>query len=265
MEAHRGGVLCASVSPYIGHNCRDSLKGNTTSELHRVLTFRAYDGQHGVFDFTLIDGWWKFDWLSLWNGETDLCSLSVVYMRWVIVVSDCWCFCLKIASDLLGSLCHDFHGPACERRLRCCFFDQFRDFDPTVKIVNCFWLEKKLIVEDCNNLWLWKWQDTRRKFIWEEMSYLERWWKDASESKKRGLVNLVKNGQLEIVGGGWVMNDEVTYMKPNCCMILELLEKKDCLILDLWYMNLEENNSSMSLNQLSVLNICALSFWNPSR
>ncbi|XP_028091403.1 alpha-mannosidase 2-like, partial [Camellia sinensis] len=40
------------------------------------------------------------------------------------------------------------------------------------------------------------------------MSYLERWWKDASETKKESFINLVKNAQLEIVGGGWVMNDE---------------------------------------------------------
>lgn len=52
-------------------------------------------------------------------------------------------------------------------------------------------------------------QDPRCKFIWEEMSYLERWWKDASETKKESFINLVKNAQLEIVGGGWVMNDEV--------------------------------------------------------
>ncbi|OMO68163.1 hypothetical protein COLO4_29856 [Corchorus olitorius] len=51
-------------------------------------------------------------------------------------------------------------------------------------------------------------KDSRRKFIWEEMSYLERWWRDASEDKKESFTNLVKNGQLEIVGGGWVMNDE---------------------------------------------------------
>ncbi|KAK6928248.1 Glycoside hydrolase family 38, N-terminal domain [Dillenia turbinata] len=51
-------------------------------------------------------------------------------------------------------------------------------------------------------------KDARRKFIWEEMSYLERWWRDASDIKKENFVNLVKNGQLEIVGGGWVMNDE---------------------------------------------------------
>ncbi|CAI9777361.1 unnamed protein product [Fraxinus pennsylvanica] len=51
-------------------------------------------------------------------------------------------------------------------------------------------------------------KDNRRKFIWEEMSYLERWWRDASDVKKESFINLVQNGQLEIVGGGWVMNDE---------------------------------------------------------
>ncbi|KAK4805009.1 hypothetical protein SAY86_004826 [Trapa natans] len=51
-------------------------------------------------------------------------------------------------------------------------------------------------------------KDSKRKFIWEEMSYLERWWRDASNMKKESFANLVNNGQLEIVGGGWVMNDE---------------------------------------------------------
>ncbi|KAJ3694916.1 hypothetical protein LUZ60_000293 [Juncus effusus] len=51
-------------------------------------------------------------------------------------------------------------------------------------------------------------KDSRRKFIWEEMSYLERWWRDASDKKRESFAKLVKNGQLEIVGGGWVMNDE---------------------------------------------------------
>ena len=52
-------------------------------------------------------------------------------------------------------------------------------------------------------------QDERRKFIWEEMSYLERWWRDSSISQQERFTKLVKTGQLEIVGGGWVMNDEV--------------------------------------------------------
>jgi len=41
------------------------------------------------------------------------------------------------------------------------------------------------------------------------MSYLERWWRDTTDAMKETFINLVKNGQLEIVGGGWVMNDEV--------------------------------------------------------
>ncbi|KAI3678533.1 hypothetical protein L6452_37829 [Arctium lappa] len=53
-------------------------------------------------------------------------------------------------------------------------------------------------------------KDDRRKFIWEEVSYLERWWSDASYGKRESFTNLVQNGQLEIVGSGWVINDEVT-------------------------------------------------------
>lgn len=64
----------------------------------------------------------------------------------------------------------------------------------------------------CKILWTSDVQDPQRKFIWEEMSYLERWWKDSSETKRDSFINLVKNGQLEIVGGGWVMNDEVIYI-----------------------------------------------------
>jgi alpha-mannosidase II len=44
------------------------------------------------------------------------------------------------------------------------------------------------------------------------MSYLERWWRDASPNKQEALTKLVKDGQLEIVGGGWVMNDEVCFL-----------------------------------------------------
>lgn len=45
------------------------------------------------------------------------------------------------------------------------------------------------------------------------MSYLERWWKDSADDKRELFTNLVKNGQLEIVGGGWVMNDEVIFVE----------------------------------------------------
>ncbi|KAL5974268.1 Alpha-mannosidase 2x [Asimina triloba] len=46
-------------------------------------------------------------------------------------------------------------------------------------------------------------EDSRRKFIWEEISYLERWWRDSSDPDKGNFIQLVKSGQLEIVGGGW--------------------------------------------------------------
>ncbi|PWZ07755.1 Alpha-mannosidase 2 [Zea mays] len=52
-------------------------------------------------------------------------------------------------------------------------------------------------------------KDSRRKFIWEEMSYLERWWRDAPPKKQEALAKLVRDRQLEIVSGGWVMNDEM--------------------------------------------------------
>jgi alpha-mannosidase II len=41
------------------------------------------------------------------------------------------------------------------------------------------------------------------------MSYLERWWRDAPRKKQEAFTKLVRDGQLEIVSGGWVMNDEV--------------------------------------------------------
>jgi len=48
----------------------------------------------------------------------------------------------------------------------------------------------------------------KRRFIWAEMSYLSMWWLSASPERQEKCRELVKNGQLEIVTGGWVMNDE---------------------------------------------------------
>ncbi|XP_075983087.1 alpha-mannosidase 2 [Anticarsia gemmatalis] len=48
-----------------------------------------------------------------------------------------------------------------------------------------------------------------RKFIWAEISYLALWWtNDATDKEKAAFQNLVKNNKIEIVTGGWVMNDE---------------------------------------------------------
>uniref|UniRef100_A0AC34Q5P7 Alpha-mannosidase n=1 Tax=Panagrolaimus sp. JU765 TaxID=591449 RepID=A0AC34Q5P7_9BILA len=48
------------------------------------------------------------------------------------------------------------------------------------------------------------------RFIWSEMSFLERWWRDATEEQKTQAKKLVKDGQLELSGGAWVMTDEAT-------------------------------------------------------
>ena len=35
------------------------------------------------------------------------------------------------------------------------------------------------------------------------------WWDKASPASRAQLKRLVQRGQLEVTGGGWVMNDEV--------------------------------------------------------
>jgi alpha-mannosidase II len=51
-------------------------------------------------------------------------------------------------------------------------------------------------------------EDSRRKFIWAEISYLDLWWKSSDSAARNQFKELVKSGQVEIVTGGWVMNDE---------------------------------------------------------
>ncbi|UJR31177.1 hypothetical protein I4U23_018684 [Adineta vaga] len=51
-------------------------------------------------------------------------------------------------------------------------------------------------------------KNKKYKFVWAEMSFLSLWWDQASSSQRQLLRKVVHNKQLEIVTGGWVMNDE---------------------------------------------------------
>nr|CAB3263607.1 alpha-mannosidase 2 [Phallusia mammillata] len=70
-------------------------------------------------------------------------------------------------------------------------------------------------------------EDSNRRFIWAEMSYLSMWWDIATPQRKENAKKLVNNGQLEIVTGGWVMNDEANTHYSE--MIDQMIEGNDWL------------------------------------
>ncbi|KAF5279970.1 hypothetical protein FQR65_LT15119 [Abscondita terminalis] len=49
-----------------------------------------------------------------------------------------------------------------------------------------------------------------RRFIQVETAFFMKWWEQQNEDIRNDVQNLVNNGQLEIVSGGWTMNDEAT-------------------------------------------------------
>ncbi|EGD75153.1 hypothetical protein PTSG_06807 [Salpingoeca rosetta] len=50
--------------------------------------------------------------------------------------------------------------------------------------------------------------DPTRRFVWEETIWLRYLWESGDADTINGIQHLVKNGQLELIGGGWVMHDE---------------------------------------------------------
>ena len=48
----------------------------------------------------------------------------------------------------------------------------------------------------------------RMTFLWAETVFLSMWWKHIDETTKESVKRLISRGQLEVVGGGWVVPDE---------------------------------------------------------
>lgn len=46
------------------------------------------------------------------------------------------------------------------------------------------------------------------RFIYVEVAFFLKWWQEQTEDMKMAVHDLVSNGQLEFVNGGWCMNDE---------------------------------------------------------
>jgi len=47
-----------------------------------------------------------------------------------------------------------------------------------------------------------------RRFIYVEQGFFSRWWREQNDEKKAQVRSLVAKGQLEMINGGWSMNDE---------------------------------------------------------
>ncbi|CAK9166161.1 unnamed protein product [Ilex paraguariensis] len=52
--------------------------------------------------------------------------------------------------------------------------------------------------------------DKNRKFIYVEMAFFQRWWRQQSEALQTKVKELVNSGQLEFINGGMCMQDEAT-------------------------------------------------------
>ena len=59
------------------------------------------------------------------------------------------------------------------------------------------------------------------KFNWSDTSFLARWYEETDQSMRDKLHQLVKNGQFQFMGGGWVMNDESLTVYKNAFLNIQ--------------------------------------------
>ena len=50
--------------------------------------------------------------------------------------------------------------------------------------------------------------DPKKKFTYVEMKFFSMWWRQQSDEMKNKVRQLVQQGRLEILNGGWSMHDE---------------------------------------------------------
>uniref|UniRef100_A0A452IBR0 Lysosomal alpha-mannosidase n=1 Tax=Gopherus agassizii TaxID=38772 RepID=A0A452IBR0_9SAUR len=50
--------------------------------------------------------------------------------------------------------------------------------------------------------------DPTKRFIYVEVAFFYRWWRLQAESMRQAVTQLVNEGRLEFINGGWCMNDE---------------------------------------------------------
>ena len=51
---------------------------------------------------------------------------------------------------------------------------------------------------------------TFNRFIYVEMGFFTKWWQEQTDDMKNLVKQLVNEGRLEFINGGWCMNDEAT-------------------------------------------------------
>ena len=48
------------------------------------------------------------------------------------------------------------------------------------------------------------------RFIYVEVAFFNKWWVEQTDERKDLVKQLVNEGRLEFINGGWCMNDEAT-------------------------------------------------------